>query len=181
MALYMIEKVILVDQQDQPIGVEEKIRAHQLGLCHRAFSIFIFRKNHNQTELLLQKRQKDKYHCGGLWTNTCCGHPRPEENIIVAGSRRLKEEMGFNVDLNEVGAFHYVTKLDNGLIENEYDHVLVGDYSDQIIKSNEQEVEDFQWMDLDTLKNDLKAHPKKYTPWFEKALNKVSPFEKGGF
>lgn len=167
------EKVILVDQNDGAIGTEEKIMAHKKALCHRAFSVFVFRKAHRQIELLIQRREKNKYHCGGLWTNTVCGHPRKEEQTIDAASRRLKEEMGFVVDLKEVGKFHYIAELDHGLTENEIDHVFVGFYHQEKIEPNPKEIDDYRWVLLDDLKKDLLKRANQYTPWFKQALDLV--------
>src|SRR5689334_15327319 len=120
------EQVILVDENDNPIGSAEKLAAHeQGGQRHRAFSVFIFRKR-DELEVLLQQRASHKYHCPDLWTNTCCSHPQPGETITQAGERRLQEEMGIATPLTWVGKFHYIAHFDNGLSENEIDHVLVG-------------------------------------------------------
>jgi len=164
------EYVILVDEKDREIGQMEKQQAHLEGLCHRAFSVFIFRRKGERIELLLQRRQFDKYHCAGLWTNTCCSHPRQGETVLEAAHRRLQEEMGFDVFLQETGLFHYVAKFDNGLIENEVDHVLVGCYHDEIIHLNEEEVATCRWVALDELEKELVNFPKDFTPWFKKGL-----------
>lgn len=168
----MNEQIILVDRQDQVIGQAEKIDAHKRGLLHRAFSVFIFRHDHaGEYELLLQQRQLDKYHCGGLWSNTCCGHPRIGEEIIAAGQRRLQEEMGIKIKLRDQAVFHYSVKLDNGMIENEIDHVLVGDYNDEEIKVNPAEVTDYCWMRLSELRANLINCGDKYTPWLAQAFS----------
>ncbi len=120
----MIENVILVDQDDNEIGIMEKLQAHQLGKLHRAFSIFIF--NDDKDQMLIQKRAKEKYHSGGLWSNTCCSHPRPEENIVAAAKRRLHEEMGFECDVREVFSRKYRTTFENNLTENEFDYIFIG-------------------------------------------------------
>lgn len=166
----MSERLVLVDEQDNAIGSEEKLKAHQLGLLHRAFSVCIFRQVNDTWELLLQQRQHDKYHCGGLWTNTCCSHPRPEENIIDAGQRRLKEEMGFCTDLSQAGSFIYRADFDNGLTESEFDHVLVGYCSADEFPVNPEEVADYKWVEISKLRQDFDANPSKYTPWFAKAI-----------
>ena len=165
----MAEQLILVDQQDQVIGQAEKIQTHQRGLLHRAFSVFVFRKS----EVLLQQRQENKYHCGGLWSNTCCGHPRVDEDIIVAGERRLQEEMGFTVKLRETGVFHYKVGLDHGLVENEIDHVLIGDYNNEEIKINPDEVADYAWIRLSELRANLINCGDKYTPWLAQAFGLI--------
>lgn len=165
------EHVILVDQHDQPVGTAEKMAAHQQGLLHRAFSVFIFKKTPNGSlELLLQKRHPKKYHCGGLWTNTCCSHPRVGETILEAGKRRLQEEMGFVVPLESVGHFSYKAEFSNGLTEHEFDHILIGYIGEQKIEPNPVEVIDTAWMPLDSLFEKLDKDPKKYTPWFKPAL-----------
>jgi isopentenyl-diphosphate delta-isomerase type 1 len=164
------EQLILVDEQDNELGVAGKLSAHQQGLMHRAFSVFIFRECHGQTELLLQQRQLDKYHCGGLWTNTCCSHPRPGELTIAAGQRRLQEEMGFSSELEEAGVFHYIAHFNNGLTENEVDHVLVGCYAGQAILPNDQEVHAYRWVEISNLQNQLAENEELFTPWFAQAL-----------
>ena len=138
----MQEKVILVDEQDQEIGEEEKMRAHREGRLHRSFSIFIF---NSKGEMLLQKRAKDKYHSGGLWTNTCCGHPRSGEKTQEAAVRRLKEEMGFDCALVHLKSAGFIYKVKvNDLFEYEYDHIFVGKFN-QAPRPNPQEVESYQW------------------------------------
>ena len=167
----MKDKIILVDEHDNKIGEAEKLAAHQQGLCHRAFSVFIFHKENNEWKLLLQKRHPDKYHSGGLWTNTCCSHPRPTETITQAAQRRLQEEMGLQLELTTVGEFHYRTEFDNGLIENEYDHVLIGIMnSPSTVHFNKNEVIDTCWMTAPELLQELATQPKKFTSWFKQAL-----------
>jgi len=164
-----MDKVILVDNNNQEIGIEEKIRAHTEGKLHRAFSIFIF---NSKNELLLQRRAKTKYHCGGLWTNTCCSHPRPGEKIIDAAKRRLKEEMGIiTEDIWNVSSFIYKAILGNGLTEHEYDYVLAGNYNESP-KINLKEVDNWKWVTLEELKKDIKENADKYTPWFRIILEK---------
>lgn len=164
------QSVVLVDKQDHVVGLSEKYLAHQQALLHRAFSVFIFRKKSKHLELLLQRRQWDKYHSMGLWTNTCCGHPNRNENIILAGQRRLKEEMGIEVNLMKVGRFHYKVPLDNNMIENEIDYVLIGFFKEQPIQPNEQEVSDFCWIRVQDLLKDLRKRPEIYTRWLQEAL-----------
>ena len=146
-----MEKVILVNERDEPIGEMEKMEAHEKGVLHRAFSVFIFNDNN---ELLLQKRASSKYHSGGLWSNSCCSHPRTGETIVEAGTRRLIEEMGFIVPLESVFSFIYKAELDNHLTEHELDHVLIGRYN-EAPKFNADEVEDWKYIDLDALANDI--------------------------
>lgn len=162
------ELIVLVDENDNDIGTEEKLAAHLNGKMHRAFSIFIF---NSQGELMLQKRAKQKYHSGGLWTNTCCSHPRPNEPLEQAACRRLKEEMGFNCQLTEKLSFKYKVKFDNGLTENEYDHVFTGIY-EQDPKINPAEAENWKWMNLADLKRDIKNNPDIYSHWIKIAIDK---------
>lgn len=167
------EQVILVDLNDNTIATMGKLQAHQEGLCHRAFSVFVLRKNQNQTETLLQQRHQDKYHCGGLWTNTCCSHPRPGEDTRAAAQRRLTEEMGLQLSLREVGVFHYIAHFANGLTENEVDHVFVGLYDEQAetgFKPDPQEVMASRWVSLEALETELQATPELFTPWLTQAL-----------
>lgn len=165
--------VILVDKNDKEIGVEEKLVAHQQAKLHRAFSIFILRQKNNAVQLLLQQRQHNKYHSAGLWTNTCCSHPTPGESILLAGQRRLKEEMGITVPLREIGCFHYIAKVSADLTENEIDHVLIGEIDNEEVTVDVQEVADYRWIDILSLKKDLHQHPEKYTAWFSQALDIV--------
>lgn len=164
-----MEKVILVNEQDEPIGEMEKMEAHEKGLLHRAFSVFIFNE---KNELLLQKRASSKYHSGGLWSNSCCSHPRKGETVVEAGTRRLIEEMGFSVPLEAVFSFIYKAELDNSLTEHELDHVLIGRYNDGPI-INLDEVEDWKYIDLDSLSDDMKNHPEIYTEWFKIIFDRV--------
>lgn len=165
----MEEQVILVDVNDSPIGQMGKLEAHQKGELHRAFSIFIF---NTKGELLLQQRALDKYHSGGLWTNTCCSHPRPGEDNLAAANRRLMEEMGMKADLTGVFNFTYRAEFESGLIEHEYDHVFFGK-SDLLPIINKEEVERYKYMNLNTLKQELLIHPNQYTPWLKICLDKV--------
>lgn len=165
------EMIILVDPDDNKIGEIEKIRAHRYGMLHRAFSVLLFRERDNLLETLLQKRSAIKYHCGGLWTNTCCSHPRSGEDLKSAAVARLKNEMGIEVPLQEVGTFHYIAQLDRGMVENEVDHVFIGTYDENEFVVNPDEVDDFLWMNINTLQNELVNFPQKYTPWFKKALD----------
>lgn len=163
------EYVILVDEQDNDIGVMEKLLAHQEGLLHRAFSIFIFNE---KGELLLQQRALSKYHSAGLWTNTCCSHPRPNETIKDATNRRLFEEMGLSCDLKIITNFIYKTPFENGLTEHELDYVLTG-ITNQNPHINKDEVENYKWMPIEDIKKDIISHPDLYTSWFKIALEKV--------
>ena len=159
----MMEQVVLVNALDEEQGFMEKMEAHEKGLLHRAFSIFIFNE---KGELLLQQRALDKYHSGGLWTNTCCSHQREGESNIQAGSRRLFEEMGFKTELKELFHFIYKAPFDNGLTEHELDHVMIG-YYDEAPVINSEEVEDWKWMLIEDVKTDIEIHPEIYTVWFK--------------
>ena len=161
-----IEKVILVDENDNQVGVMPKLEAHQKGLLHRAFSVFIFNSKY---ELLLQKRASSKYHSGGLWTNTCCSHPREGEEILDAAKRRLIEEMGIDTSLRKVHDFIYKAELDNDLTEHEFDHVFYGIYNEDPI-INKDEADDFKWIDMDSLNEDIKTNGDNYTIWFKIAF-----------
>jgi len=162
------EKVILVNEKDEQIGLMPKLEAHKKALLHRAFSVFVF---NNKKELMLQQRALDKYHSPGLWTNTCCSHQRDGESNIEAGKRRLQEEMGFVVDLKESISFIYKAPFDNGLTEHEYDHVLLGTYENEPIINND-EVASWKWMPLQDIKVDISMHPKSYTEWFKVIFDK---------
>lgn len=157
------EKVILVDINDEPIGLMEKMAAHEQALLHRAFSVFIVNDNN---EIMLQQRAASKYHSPLLWTNTCCSHQRAGETNIQAGKRRLQEEMGFEVELTELFHFIYKAPFDNGLTEHELDHVMIGKYND-VPMINQDEVESWKWMSIDDIKKDMQENPDDYTAWFK--------------
>ncbi|MDU1414070.1 MAG: isopentenyl-diphosphate Delta-isomerase [Clostridium sp.] len=164
-----MEEVILVDTNDSEIGKMEKMQAHIEGRLHRAFSIFVF---NSKGEFLLQQRENGKYHSGGLWTNTCCSHPRVGEDIKEAVHRRLKEEMGFDCDLSEKKTFLYHAKFDNDLIEHELDHIFIGYYNGVPIP-NKEEVENWKWISTNDLKKELEAEPDKFTYWFKFSIEDV--------
>src|SRR5699024_10054624 len=157
------EHVILVDENDRPIGTMKKIEAHRTALLHRAFSVFIVNDDH---QIMIQKRAEHKYHSPGLWANTCCSHQRKGENSIEAGKRRLMEEMGFTTELRETATFIYKAPFDNGLTEHEFDHILVGHYNEDP-HINPEEVADWKWVDIDALRKDVSENPGKYTAWFK--------------
>jgi len=167
-------EVILVDENDNEIGTEEKMKAHQEGKLHRCFSIFVF---NSKDELLLQKRAKSKYHSGGLWSNTCCSHPIPGEPIEKTVHQRLKEEMGFDCELKEIFSFTYKAKLDNNLFEHEYDHVFIGNF-DGKPTPNPEEVDEWKWVDLEELKKGIQENPDNYTYWFKASIDKVISYLK---
>lgn len=170
-----MEEVILVDENDRQIGTEEKIKAHNKeGKLHRAFSIFVF---NSKGEMLLQKRAMAKYHSGGLWTNVCCSHPKPNETIGETVHRRLKEEMGFDCHLKEIFSFKYKVELDNGLSENEYDHIFTGKFDGEP-HPEPSEADGWKWMNIDDLKNDIKENPGKYTEWFKIIMEKYLEYLK---
>lgn len=157
------EYVVLVDENDNKIGIMPKMLAHEKAVLHRAFSVFIF---NSKGELMLQQRALSKYHSPGLWTNTCCSHQREFESNIEAGKRRLMEEMGFVTELKETTSFMYKAPFDNGLTEHELDHIMIGYYEDAP-KINKEEVEDWKWKDLEEVKVDIALHPEQYTEWFK--------------
>lgn len=162
----MRNSVVLVNSDDQVIGHADKLEAHRSGLLHRAFSIFTL---NSKGEILLQKRAHEKYHSPGLWSNTCCSHPQPEEAILASAQSRLLEEMGFEADLHFVEKFHYQVTFENGLTENEIDYVFVGKY-DGVVHPNSEEVADYQWVSPDKLLQLIKERPEEFTYWLPKAL-----------
>ncbi len=163
-------QIILVDKQDHEQGSIGKLAAHQQGLLHRAYSIFIIRKTQTGYETLLQKRAQGKYHSGGLWTNSCCSHPSPGGELLTQARQRLFEEFGLDVALVDVGQFIYRADLDNQLIEHELDHVLVGMDPGTPPKPNPEEIMDWRWCRLDTLAIELETHANHYTAWISSAL-----------
>ena len=163
------EKVILVNENDEEIGLMEKMEAHEKGLLHRAFSVFVF---NDKGEMLIHQRAKHKYHSGGLWTNACCSHPRKGETSEEAAHRRLMEEMGFDCEIKKAFEFAYKAELDKGLSEHEYDHVFLGRFNGEP-NINPEEVENYKWIDQQTLLQDVNKEPDSYTEWFKMAIEKV--------
>lgn len=169
----MREEVILVNESDEAIGTGEKHETHLRGWMHRAFSIFVF---NSRGELLLQRRAPHKYHSAGLWSNTCCGHPRPHETVEQAAHRRLQEEMGFDCKLQPVFAFVYRTEFDNELIEHEYDHVLVGSFDGRPVP-NDDEVSEWRWVDARQLIQEIRHHPERYTYWLRALSDRLQEWQ----
>ncbi|MEL0308898.1 MAG: isopentenyl-diphosphate Delta-isomerase [Flavobacteriaceae bacterium] len=166
------EYVILVDTADRELGTMEKMEAHEKAALHRAFSVFIF---NDRGELMLQQRAAHKYHSPLLWTNTCCSHQRQGESNIEAGKRRLREEMGFEVDLDEKFHFVYKAEFDNGLTEHELDHVMVGYYNGEPT-INPEEVASWKWINMEVLQQDMQDHPQDYTAWFKIIFDRFVEF-----
>ncbi len=157
------DHVILVDHLDREIGISPKMEAHKKGKLHRAVSVFIF---NSEGKWLLQQRASDKYHCADLWSNACCTHPVQGESVLSAASRRLMEEMGLNVVLHKLMELKYISELDNGLIENEYDHIFVG-FSDDIPQLNPNEVAEYSYQSIQRIQKGIKNIPNGFTPWFK--------------
>lgn len=157
------ENVILVNQNDEQIGLMPKMEAHEKAVLHRAFSVFVL---NGKNEIMLQQRAQHKYHSPLLWTNTCCSHQREGETNIQAGSRRLYEEMGFETQLKELFHFIYKAPFDNGLTEHELDHVMIGYYEEEP-KINPEEVENWKWMGIEEVQRDMQLNPEIYTVWFK--------------
>lgn len=168
----MEERVILVDMDDNEMGSMEKMEAHIKGEMHRAFSVFVF---NSDKKLILQQRALSKYHSPGLWTNTCCSHPRQGESTKDAAHRRMREEMGFDTEINEVFSFTYKADVGQGLIEHEFDHVFFGSY-DGDFRINTEEVAQWKVMDMDELSADIDNNPHDYTVWFKIAFNEVQNY-----
>ena len=161
------EMLIAVNARDEETGRVEKMKAHRSAILHRAFSLFVF---DGDDRLLLQRRARRKYHSGGLWSNTCCSHPRAGESLRDAAHRRLREEMGFDCPLERVFGFVYRATLDGGLVEHEFDHVLVGRFRG-VPAPDVQEVEDWKWETVPTIQSELAENPTAYTVWFKLALD----------
>jgi len=164
--------VILVNEQDQPVGAMEKMEVHQKALLHRAFSVFLF---NDRGEMLLHKRADNKYHSGGLWTNACCSHPRPGEDTREAAEKRLFEEMGIRTPLSKAFDFIYKASFDNGLTEHEFDHVYTGRYEGSI-DPNPEEVSAYGYMSVDAIRESIQQHPRRYTEWFKIAFPRMEMY-----
>ncbi len=167
------EEVILVDETDREIGTMEKLEAHKKGALHRAFSILLFNSN---GDILLQKRARTKYHSAGLWTNTCCSHPRPGESMKEATRRKLLQEMGIDEPSDFAFKFQYRTELENHLIEHELDHVFIGRFNG-VPKINFREVEDYRWISIDALRSEIESDPGKFTYWFKLIMSRPEMLE----
>lgn len=162
-------EIILVNEQDEQVGVMEKIETHRKGLLHRAFSVFIF---NSKGQMLLHQRAFNKYHSGGLWTNACCGHPSPGEETATAAARRLNEEMGFTTGIDKLLTFTYRHTFDNGLTEYEYDHVFTGTWN-AAIAPDKEEVNDYCFKTLDDIRQSISTRPQQYTVWFKQVFPQV--------
>lgn len=166
-------EIILVDESDNEVGLCEKMEAHRLGKLHRAFSVFIF---NSKNELLLQKRSQGKYHCGGLWSNTCCSHPVQGEDLQSSAESRLEDEMGLSCGLSKIFHIIYQAHFSNGLVEYEYDHVFAGQ-TDGTPSINKAEVDDWKYMGIDELRKDIIDNENRYTPWLRFILDKMAEIE----
>ena len=167
-------QVILVDKNDNQIGIADKLKAHKDNLCHRAFSIILTREKNQQTEFLLQQRQKHKYHCPELWSNACCSHPEPNTDTLESAHIRLKFEMNIECKLTPIGHLYYQSKLSNGLFEHEFDHIFHGIYDHDSCAFNPNEVADIKWMNLEELKLKVRQRPDEFTPWLPLLLDKIN-------
>ena len=169
-AAISVDDVILVDTNDRPIGRAEKLDAHQRGLLHRAFSLMI---QDEDGRFLLQRRALSKYHSGGLWTNTCCSHPRHGESLTAASQRRVREELGMTCEPRQVGHFLYRASLEHGLVEHELDHVLVATWNGESPRPDPGEVMDWRWISGDRLRYELRRRPEWFTVWLAPVLQCV--------
>mgnify|MGYP000899676481 CR=1 FL=1 len=163
------DKVVLVNEEDEQLSEMDKLEAHQLGLLHRAFSVFIF---NSQGEMLIHQRAFEKYHGGGLWTNACCSHPQWGEEVLFSAEARLKYEMGLSCTLEKMFTFLYHAKVEKGLIEHEFDHVLLG-YTDEEPHIHKDEVASYKWLDPKEVYLRTQTHPEEFTYWFKEALPNV--------
>lgn len=170
--------IIKVNEQDESLGLIDKYEAHVKGILHRAFSVFVFRFYGFSYQLLLQQRAFNKYHSGGLWSNTCCSHAYKNDNLESLAKIRLEEEMGFSCELYKAGVFHYQAEVGNGLIENEIDHVFVGFHNPAIIKPNPLEVQNYKWVNINELLKLQHERKEEFTIWFPQAFNKSLLFLK---
>jgi isopentenyl-diphosphate Delta-isomerase len=171
------QEVVLVNERDEAIGTMKKMEAHEKGLLHRAFSVFIF---DSKGRMLLQQRAAGKYHGAHLWTNACCSHPFPGEDVYKAAERRLREELGFEASLSEVFSFTYKAEVENNLVEHEFDHVFAGQYEGNI-KPDPHEVSDFVYLDMSEIKTQIETEPLKFTSWFKIAFPKIEDWWKENF
>ena len=172
----LVQTVLAVDQLDKPLGLIEKHEAHRDGILHRAFSIFLFRSFGSSFQILLQQRAEGKCHSGGLWTNTCCSHAEEDIPLKITAQNRLKTEMGFSCKLCPAGSFYYKANVGNGMIEHEIDHVFVGLHNPPLIRPNSQEVQNYQWKDVELLLKLPLEERKEFTVWFFQAFELALKF-----
>ena len=174
----MDAEVILVNEKDEPVGVIEKMEAHRRGLLHRAFSVFLFNK---KGDMLLQQRAFTKYHSGGLWSNACCSHPLPGEDLMTAVKRRLKEELGIEASVKKIFDFVYRCEFEHGMLEYEFDHVFVGEYEGEI-NFDPSEVNQYTYKTMEEIEDSLSFHSQQqYTSWFNIAFPKIKEWWKNYF
>lgn len=168
-----MEKLLCaVDIDDNILYEITKDEAHRKGILHRAFSVVLY----NKDAILLQKRAANKYHCGGLWSNTCCSHPGPHESIEISAKKRLNDELGIvDVGIYPFGSIMYYYEFTNGLKEYEYDHIYLGEFNGEV-HINKDEVSEIKWIDANVLKSILQKHPEKFTPWFIIMFSKIYPY-----
>lgn len=157
-----LEHVILVDETDRPVGTAPKLDAHRDGALHRAFSVLI---HDGAGRVLLQKRYAGKYHSGGLWTNACCGHPRPGEDVRAAAERRLGEEMGFSCPLTRERGLVYRADVGAGLTEHEFVHLFVGVWRGPV-EPDPSEAEAHEWIPHQSVARGVAEDPGRFTVWF---------------
>ena len=169
----MKNELILVDTNDKEIGYADKEEVHEKALLHRAFSVFIYTLKENEPYMLIHKRALNKYHSGGLWTNSCCSHPGKDESIEAAVSRRLKEELGISADVKELYSFTYYHRFTANCAEFEYDHVFIGRYDETDIPYSHDEIAEIRWISLKDLEKSIMSEPDDYTPWFMIAAPRV--------
>jgi len=169
-----MERVILVDANNEQVGTMEKMEAHQKGLLHRAFSIFIF---NSDGKMLLHERAHDKYHCGGMWTNAVCSHPRPGESQSHALRRKMKQEMGFFTQVEKAFDYTYRAELENGLVEYEYDEVFIGTYDGEL-SPNPDEVNDYRFVSIAEINEEIRLNEELFTPWFKLLIEPISQYYK---
>ena len=157
----MSDEITLVNLDDEEIGYGTKEAVHRSGQLHRAFSVFIM----NEGRMLLQKRNPNKYHSGGLWSNACCSHQRKGEVLSEAVHRRMREELGFDCELEERFTFIYRTCFEDGLIDYELDHVFTGSCDPQL-QADPEEVSETRWVSFDALKAEMLEYPERFSSWF---------------
>ena len=168
------QQIVLVNESDEPIGIMKKMEAHEKGLLHRAFSVFIFDAN---GKMLLQQRAAEKYHGAYLWTNACCSHPLPGEELMVAAERRLREELGFTTELHRIFSFIYKAQVENNLVEHEFDHVFTGQYEGKILPAP-GEVSNYYYETMEQIKSEIEATPERFTAWFKIAFPEIEKWWK---
>lgn len=169
-----MENVVLVDEQNNQIGAADKATVHStITPLHRGFSVFIF---NSKKELLITQRALTKRTFPGVWSNTVCGHPLPDEAVETAAMRRLKDELGLDItNVKVVAPYRYRFADNNGIVENEICPILIG-YTDHNPTPNAQEIANWRWIKWEDFLKEIEINPNPYSPWSREEAQRINAF-----